>query len=162
MFAYSKEPMIIIPTNLDLNFVTHRVATGGSLETRDNLKELKALGITHIINARSEFNDATLFTRDMGFNYLWNGVDDDGHAKPVEWFKRAIDFALPALALPGTKIYAHCQAGINRGPSLAYAILRAQGMDTLWAKNLIQLARPIAFVGYAKDADDAIKSLGYE
>lgn len=154
--------MIITPTNLDLNFVTHRVATGGSLETLNNLKELQSLGITHIINARSEFNDATLFNRSLAFHYLWNGVDDDGHAKPTAWFKKAIDFALPALSLPGNKVYVHCQAGINRGPSLAYAILRAQGMDSLWAKNLIQLARPIAFVGYAKDADDAIKLLGYE
>jgi protein-tyrosine phosphatase len=89
-------------------------------------------------------------------------VNDDGHVKPIDWFKRAIDFALPALALPNTKIYAHCAAGINRGPSLAYAILRAQGLEANLAYSLIKTARPISFIGYAKDADIAIKSLGYE
>lgn len=154
--------MIIQPTSLDIDFITQRVATGAEVSSQTHLDELRALGITHIINGRSEFNDAQVFKKDSGFCYLWNGVDDDGLTKPVEWFKKAIDFALPALALPNTKIYAHCAAGVNRGPSLAYAILRAQGLDAKLAMNLIKTNRPIAFVGYSKDADAAIKTLGYE
>lgn len=154
--------MIKILTSVDLDFVTHRLATGGEIKKKSHLQDLKKLGITHIINGRNEFNDATVFSNELNFNYLWNGTDDDGALKPTEWFKRAIDFALPALALPHTKIYAHCAAGINRGPSLAYAILRAQGIEALFAHNLIMNARPIAEIGYRQHADDAIRNLGYE
>ena len=42
--------------------------------------------------------------------------------------------------------------GINRGPSLAYAVLLAQGWDPIDALDAIRTARPIAAMGYAEDA----------
>jgi hypothetical protein len=42
--------------------------------------------------------------------------DDDVHPKPVAWFGNAVEFALAALAPPGTVVLTHCAHGRNRGP----------------------------------------------
>ena len=42
--------------------------------------------------------------------------------------------------------------GINRGPSLGYAVMLAQGWDPVDALDTIRRARPQAYVAYAEDA----------
>src|ERR1041384_202554 len=71
---------------------------------------------------------------------------------PDDWFDRGVGFALEALATPGNKVLSHCHMGINRGPSLAYAVLLGQGVDPIEAIELVRRARGIAAVGYAEDA----------
>lgn len=143
----------------NFNFVTSRLATGGAIKNAADVDALSKAGITAIINCRNGQNDANLLAGK--FAYLWNPTADDGQHKPPEWFGRSLDFALPLFGKPRQKIYAHCAEGINRGPSTAYAILRALGLSGLEAQAMIRLARPIAFIAYAHDADDAIKKLGY-
>ena len=77
------------------------------------------------------------------------------------WFGAGIGFALPALAQPRTKVYAHCAAGVNRGPSMAAAILMALGVNgpTVW--QMIVSARPQVSLAYFDDAVAAVASLGY-
>lgn len=148
--------------SVDCNFITNRVATGGAIFYSEQIEALEKLGITHIINCRIEFDDSTVFPIDSKMNYLWAGVEDDGNAKHEDWFNKIIKFALDALAKPNNKIFAHCFAGINRGPSAAYAILRAQGFTADMAEDMIVKVRPIVELYYKYDADYAIKSLGYE
>ena len=73
---------------------------------------------------------------------------------PDAWFDRGVAFALDALARPGTKVLSHCHMGINRGPSLAYAVLLALGTDPVEALDALRRARPIANAWYAEDALD--------
>lgn len=146
----------------DYNFVTARVATGAAVNTAEDVADLVAKGITHVIDCRSEFDDAPLFAQNKNISYLYNGTDDDGGVKPPEWFDKSIQFALDALTHHSTKVYAHCAAGINRGPSTAYAILRAVGFTTEGAEQAIRAARPQVGLRYKNDADNAIKTLGYE
>ena len=61
---------------------------------------------------------------------------------PDAWFDRGVAFALDALARPGTKVLSHCHMGINRGPSLAYAVLLALGTDPVEALDALRRARP--------------------
>jgi hypothetical protein len=42
--------------------------------------------------------------------------------------------------------------GINRGPSMGFAVLLALGWDAVDALDAIHAARPIAFLAYAEDA----------
>jgi hypothetical protein len=42
--------------------------------------------------------------------------------------------------------------GINRGPSLGFAVLLAQGWGVVEALDAIRSVRPIAWVAYAEDA----------
>lgn len=147
---------------MDYNFVNHRLATGGAITDDNDVQGLIKAGITHIINCRAEFDDASLLAKYPQIQYLWNGVHDDGKPKPVDWFEKSITFALIALSQPGNKVYAHCFAGVNRGPSTAYAILRALGLNDVEAEGMIRVNRPIALIHYRKDADAAITALKYE
>lgn len=147
---------------IDYNYVTSRLATGGAIRSEEDVQILIATGITHIINCRTEFNEIRHLVNFPTITYLWKGIDDDGEAKPVAWFKDCIEFGLAALSQPGNKLYVHCQAGINRGPSAAYAILRALGLSARDAAAIIKRARPEAKIGYSKCADAAIKELKYE
>jgi len=153
---------IKVPTKVDFNFITNRVATGGFIISQDCLKELRSHGITHIINCCQEFDDSEHFDDQLWFPYLHVGVDDDGQSKSVKWFKQIIEFGLTALSLPKNKIYCHCAMGINRGPSATYAILRAQGLTKEQAELQLRVKRPDVELGYIWDADAAIAELGYE
>ena len=60
--------------------------------------------------------------------------------------------AVEALNDPDAVVLVHCHMGVNRGPSMAYAILLALGWDAVEALNAIRAARPIAGVIYAGNA----------
>ncbi|MGH7174895.1 MAG: hypothetical protein ACREGR_00865, partial [Minisyncoccia bacterium] len=94
--------------------------------------------------------------------YLWNPTADDGKPKTPDWFSRSLMLDLDALSRPKNKVYAHCAAGVNRGPSTAYAILRALGFTPGSAEAVIRTARPWVGLAYKRDADAAIKALLYE
>jgi len=147
------------------NQVTARLFTGGALENgQADVDELIASGVTHIIDAAYELEsiDSALFATQPTLSYLPNGTLDDGSVKGPEWFSKSIDFALSALRQPHNKVYMHCRAGVNRGPSTCYAVMRALSFPPEEAEKLIRKARPIVGLRYKDDADTAIKVLGYE
>lgn len=145
----------------DFDFITARLATGAAINGPEEVQELLEQGVTHVIDCRTEFDDAALLAVDPQVSYLYNGTADDGQSKPTAWFEKSIEFALSALAQPKHKVYAHCAAGVNRGPSTAYAILRAFGFSQLGAESLIRVARPQVGLAYQADADRAIAELGF-
>lgn len=144
----------------NLDFITPHLATGGDLPSDDEmalaaLEEWQRLGITHVIDNRLEWSDQD-FVADVApdIRYLHNGVDDAGQQMPDRWFDLGTEFAAQALAVPEHKVLVHCHMGINRGPSLAYAILLSAGWDAIDAIDAVRTARPIAGLGYAEDALD--------
>ena len=139
-------------------FVTPHLLVGGDLDTRDlelassQLRELVAVGVTHLLDARIEWSDEEWVAEAApGIAYLHHGMDDAGQAVPREWFDIAVAWALEALQQGGT-VLTHCHMGINRGPSLGFAVLLAQGWDAVAALDAIREVRPIAWVAYAEDA----------
>ena len=72
-------------------------------------------------------------------------------ACPGEWFDVAVDWSVAAIEGGGT-VLTHCHMGVNRGPSLGFAVLLEQGWDPIEALDAIRTARPIAWVAYAEDA----------
>lgn len=133
---------------------------GGDLDTRRmataraQLAELMAAGINTIIDCRAEWDDAGWVTEDNPqIDYLWIGVDDAGQRMPYDWFDEGTAYALEQIA-GGHVVLSHCHMGINRGPSMGFAILLALGWDPIEALDLIRCSRPIAFVAYAEDALD--------
>src|SRR2546423_1161471 len=81
---------------VDYNFVDNRLATGAALSGPDDVKAMVDAGITHVIDCRGEFDDAPLFAQFPQIHYLYNGTNDDGQPKSVEWFQKSIEFALQA------------------------------------------------------------------
>jgi predicted protein tyrosine phosphatase len=147
---------------VDYNFITPRLATGAALTGPDDVQVLIDAGITHVIDCIAGSPDAPLFAAHPEIHLLYNGTEDDGQPKPPSWFGKSIVFALHALAARHHRVYAHCAAGVNRGPSTAYAIMRAAGWSPNDAEALIRAARPQVGLAYKNDADAAVTSLGYE
>ena len=142
----------------DAAFVTPHLLVGGDLDTRDielatsQLHELVEAGVTHVIDARIEWSDEQWVTESApGIAYLHHGMDDAGQQVPRSWFDVGVTWALEAMEEGGT-VLTHCHMGINRGPSLGFAVLLGQGWDMVEALDSIRSARPIAWVAYAEDA----------
>ncbi|MGM0386242.1 MAG: dual specificity protein phosphatase family protein [Actinomycetota bacterium] len=139
------------------HFVTPQLAVGGDLDPSllvalRQLDELVAAGVTHIVDVRIEASDADLVARRWPHvRYLHHGIDDMGQRVPAEWFEETAGFALDAIAGGGV-VLTHCHMGVNRGPSLGYAVLLGLGWDPVEALAAIRTARPIAYVDYAEDA----------
>ncbi len=146
------------PRVADAVFVTDRLLVGGDLDVQDvrlaarQLAELVELGVTHVVDVRLEWDDLDYVAeRAPDLAYLHHGMDDAGQQVPLEWFDEGVRWVLDALEAGGT-VLAHCHMGVNRGPSLGYAVLLAQGWDPVEALDAIRRARPQAFVAYAEQA----------
>jgi protein-tyrosine phosphatase len=126
---------------MDFNFVTSRIAVGAAINSKADLDELVAQGITHVLDMRAEFDDTTL--NDPAVTILWLPQQDDGTPRPVGHYRRGVQFAYQALSLPeSNKVLCHCAAGVNRGPTMCYALLRAFGFDQPTAIQMIRTVRP--------------------
>lgn len=139
------------------HFVTPFLAVGGDLPFDDDLArehadELVAAGVTHVLDVRHEADDAWFWGQVPGVTYRWDGIDDAGQVVPAAWFEDVVAWALAALEAPGARLLVHCHMGINRGPSVGFAVLLASGWDPVAAIAAIRRARPIAHVWYAEDA----------
>ena len=144
-----------------LHFVTPRLAVGGDLSPDParslvQLAEICHLGITHVVDVRSEWSDAGVVARSAPqLRYLHHGMDDAGQAVPAAWFETAVSWVEAAWADdPEAVVLTHCHAGINRGPSLGFAVLLALGSDPVDAISRLRAARSTANVWYAADALD--------
>jgi hypothetical protein len=146
---------------VDFNFVTSRIATGARLNSAADVDALVAAGINVVIDCRDDFDDGPLFASNPGIVYKWNPTRDDGLPKSAEYWRISLEFVLPLLAQPRTKVYAHCSAGVNRGPSTAYCIMVALSFPPGEAEDLIRRARPMVGLAYRDDALAACKALGY-
>lgn len=142
---------------VDFDFVTDRIATGGGIWTADDVQRLKAAGITHVVTTADELAPQARDLVAPVMPVLVNGTVDDGKWKDAEWFGRTIRFSVAALQDPTAKVYLHCWSGKNRGPSSAYAVMRAIGYDAATARSLIETARPKVKLLYVPDAEAALK-----
>lgn len=144
----------------NLHFVTPQLAIGGDISAYDDglalqqFTEICRLGVTHVVDVRLEWSDAQTFADQAPHvRYLHHGMDDAGQAVPPEWFEHAVRWIEDAWAEdPEAVVLTHCHMGINRGPSLGFAVLLAQGWDPVEAIAAIRTARPAANVWYAADA----------
>ena len=144
----------------NLHFVTPRLAIGGDLSSEDpglsrlQLAEICELGITHVVDTRLEWSDQEAVAESAPHvRYLDHGMDDAGQQVPPEWFEEAVAWVEAAYEDdPDAVVLTHCHMGINRGPSLGFAVLLAQGWDPVEAIAAIRSARPQANVWYAADA----------
>lgn len=144
----------------DFSLITPRLFTGAALTAGPtDVAALHAAGITHVIACNESEDDNALLG--AGFTCLLNPTADDGTHKAPEWFDKSIQFAVDALSHHHARVLAHCAAGVNRGPSTAYAIMRALGFSATDAETLIRAARPQVGLGYKVDADAAIMTLGW-
>ncbi|MFT4108968.1 dual specificity protein phosphatase family protein [Propionicimonas sp.] len=152
----SASPTVFVLANA--NFVTDRLAVGGDLSprfslARQQLDELVAAGITHIVDLREEWSDETLVEGwAPEVRYLHHRVADAGQKIGGPWFGDLVEWVDAAMADPSAKVLVHCHMGVNRAPSATLAILLAQGTGLRPALDAIRSARPVAVIDYASSA----------
>ena len=128
---------------VDFQFVTNRLAVGGSIGTIENMREVTRAGITHVVNMQLEFDDRGI-SEGAGIEILWIECEDDFLPKPTELFWDGVLFALEALQDPEARVLFHCAAGIHRSPMMLLAVLRTLGYETESAMGMIAAVRPQA------------------
>ncbi len=143
-----------------LCFVTPQLVLSGDLPWRSgdadqHLQQWVDAGITDIVDVRGESSDQELVARlAPQVRYHWFGTHDDGGSQPDTWFDNGVKAATTALADPSAMVMVHCHMGVNRGPSMGFAVMVAMGVDPVEALDAIRAARPIAAVIYADQAVD--------
>ncbi|MCD9625281.1 protein-tyrosine phosphatase family protein [Rhabdothermincola salaria] len=109
------------------------------------------LGVTRIVDVRSEYSDEDLVARlapHLAYHHL--GTHDDGTGQPDEWWQAGLDVLTQRTH--GDRLLVHCHMGVNRGPSMAFRLMLADGWGVAAALDAIRTARPIAAVLYADSA----------
>ena len=157
---------------MDFNFVTENIAVGTTPETETDVQVLLNEGVTHVINCRDDVDDAALFAG--RFRYLWNGTPDwnpsapfGGEPKPVEWFRKSIEFWYGPRNNPKNRLLVHCSAGVNRSATTAWMLLRSLQIDGADCDIIIDTHRPLATWGTIADhpwrdnGEYALRMLGY-
>lgn len=145
----------------DMDWVTSRIAVGGSIDTLYDVRRIAAEGITHVLNVRTNQDEVPLVLK-VGLQYAANPTKKkDEKVKPPGWFKSSFDVIFGCLADPGTKILVHCENGENRSASTVYFFLRAIGIDKKTAEDIILEGRPKATMDWNDDAEIALKALGF-
>jgi hypothetical protein len=151
----SQHPPVFSEANAD--YVADRLAVGGDVDlfhaerARRQVAELLDRGVSHVVDCRIEWDDTELWAG-TGVQYLHVPIDDAGQQVPPEWFEDTVGRVLRMLEDPDALVLTHCHMGVNRGPSLGYAVLLGLGWDPVDALAAIRKARPVAFAFYAEDA----------
>ena len=120
-------------------FVSKRLAFGSAIKTKTHVKQLRALGITHVLNLRQSNNKQI-----QRFSHLWLSFPDDLKPRPRWFYRRTLKFYRKAMRRPDTKLFVMCHHGICRSASLAYFFLRASGKSRKKGEHKIKTARPTA------------------
>jgi protein-tyrosine phosphatase len=123
-------------------FVSRRLAFGSAIKTKTHVKQLQALGITHVINLRWSQNNAKV----RRFPHIWLRFHDDKKPRPRWFYKRALKFYRKAMKRHDAKLLVMCHHGICRSASLTYFFLRSSGHGRSSAEQRINNSRPIARV----------------
>jgi protein-tyrosine phosphatase len=137
-------------------FVSKRLAFGSAIKTQTHVKQLRALGITHVINLRRSNNGHI-----KKFFHLWLPFKDDMKPRPKWFYKRTLKFYRKATNRRHAKLFVMCHHGICRSASLTYFFLRASGKNRNKADRRIKKARPTARVvpAYRKSGEKYLKRI---
>lgn len=118
----------------------------------DQLTGWVLAGVRGIVDCRVEWTEADFVAVHFpDVAYVHVGVDDHGGRQPDSWFDQGVDGALAVLGR-GDRVVVHCHMGINRGPSMAFAVLLCLGWGVTDALTALRSARPIVGLIYADDA----------
>ncbi|MFP2925169.1 fused DSP-PTPase phosphatase/NAD kinase-like protein [Pyxidicoccus sp. 3LG] len=123
---------------LNLSRVHDWLYVGGAI-SRSRYADLKALGITAVIDVRGERCDDAAALAALGIELL-NLPVTDRYPPSVEQLMRGVEWALPRLE-KGGRLFTHCEHGVGRGPLVGLAVMVARGWDAPTAYRELRHAR---------------------
>ncbi len=116
-------------------WVHDRILVGGSIMNPDDGEELRRIGITHVLSAEDQQDDAGKWPDEYRARHAFV---DDGADVDLDLVHKMIGYAKAALVVEGSTLYVHCKMGGSRGPTLGYLALRtafefspARAMDAI-------------------------------
>jgi atypical dual specificity phosphatase len=116
----------------------------GAIPVWGDLRRLRALGVTAVVNLCEEFPGQPARLAALGMTQL-HLPTLDYHCPSLDDINTALDFIRRRLAdRPGEKIYVHCKAGRGRSAAVALCYLMAsRGLGAADAARLIRQIRPL-------------------
>jgi protein tyrosine phosphatase (PTP) superfamily phosphohydrolase (DUF442 family) len=129
---------IPLPDKLNMSWVTNHLAVGGRIRPED-IKPLRLLGITHVVDTRSEYCDDKQALAQEQIELLHLPTRDtfpltvDQLIQGAEWVQQRMN--------DGGRVLIHCEHGVGRSVLLTCAVLVYEGMHAQDALELIQRKR---------------------
>lgn len=129
---------IPLPDTLNMSWVTDHLAVGGRVRLED-IKTLARVGITHVVDTRSEYKDdeEALAREQIKLLYL---PTPDTHPLSVEQLVQGTAWVSQHLD-EGGRVLIHCEHGVGRSVLLTCAVLVSRGMHASTALELVKQKR---------------------
>lgn len=129
---------VVLPDSLNLSWITPQLAVGGRVHP-DDIPRLAAIGITRVVDTRSEYRDdeRALAAHHIRLLYL---PTPDTQPLSVEQLRQGTDWVTQQIDA-GEKVLIHCEHGVGRSVLLTAAVLVAGGMNADDAMALVRRGR---------------------
>ena len=122
-------------------------------QAKNHVKQLRTLGITHVINLRRSHNRQI-----QKFKHLWLPFKDNAKPRPRWFYKPTLKFYRKAMKRTDAKLFVMCHHGICRSASLTYFFLRSSGKSPNKAEAKVRRARPTHFASLGATVNRAKNS----
>jgi protein tyrosine phosphatase (PTP) superfamily phosphohydrolase (DUF442 family) len=129
---------IPLPDKLNMSWITNHLAVGGRVHPQD-IKPLRRIGITHMVDTRSEYCDDKQALAQEQIELL--------HLPTRDTFPLTVEQLMQGAAWvqqrmnEGGRVLIHCEHGVGRSVLLACAVLVYGGMHAQDALELVQRKR---------------------
>ena len=129
---------IPLPDKLNMSWITTHLAVGGRIHP-DDIKALAAVGITHVVDTRSEYCDDAEALAKEHIELLHLPTPD---TKPltIEQMLKGSQWVQERMK-QGGRVLIHCEHGVGRSALLTCAVLVYNGMHASDALHLVQEKR---------------------
>lgn len=128
-----------------------RVLSVGRFATPERAEELRAIGVTHILNVSS--GPSQVAASENGFReVLWEPLEDHTPVSP-ESLIGILETLHRMTSEADSHVYVHCVAGHLRSPTVLWLYLIACGISSDMAREWIEQRSPDAAPGHARIAD---------
>jgi protein-tyrosine phosphatase len=123
--------------------VSKRLAFGSAICSWQHVRQLHAMGFSHVLNLRSSKRYKTKL---RSFHSLWLPFPDNKKPRPSWFYRDALRFYEHAARRSDSAVFVMCHHGICRSASLTYFLLRASGLASTRAQNAVLRVRPRAII----------------
>ncbi len=129
---------IPLPDKLNMSWITTHLAVGGRIHPED-IKALASVGVTHVVDTRSEYSDdaEALAKEHIEFLHL---PTPDTRPLTIEQMLKGSQWVQERMQ-QGGRVLIHCEHGVGRSALLTCAVLVYNGMHAYDALHLVQEKR---------------------
>ncbi len=129
---------IPLPDKLNMSWVNSQLAVGGRIRPED-IHALGEVGVTHVIDTRSEYSDDAHALADEHIELLYLPTPDT-YPLSIEQLMQGAAWANDRI-LHGGRVLIHCEHGVGRSVLLTCATLVYDGMHASKALGLVKEKR---------------------